>query len=199
VIIRFLYHGSAATRNDAAGGFNLDFMEWTGQVYADCPTAAAEVYIDAPPERVWGMVSDIFLMPELSSELQEVAWLDGATGPVTDPAVGWRFTGRSAHPDLGEWDTVSTVIQCDPPYCFAWAVGDPAHPGATWRFTLNPEGQGTRLEQWYQMGPARSGLNIAIDAMPDKEAKIVFVRLREHEAAMQHNLKTIKDSAERVG
>jgi hypothetical protein len=49
------------------------------------------------------------------------------------------------------------------------------------------------------MGPARSGLSIAIDAMPDKEAKIVFVRLREHETAMRHNLETIKASAERVG
>ena len=188
------------TRNDAAGGFNLDFMEWAGQVYADCPTVTAEVCIEAPPERVWGMVSDIFLMPELSSELQEVTWLDGAEHQAGEgPAVGRQFTGRSAHPAMGEWDTVSTVIQCDPPHCFAWAVGDPAHPGATWRFTLTPAGEGTRLEQWYQMGPARSGLSIAIDAMPDKEAKIVFVRLREHEAAMRHNLKTIKDRAERVG
>jgi hypothetical protein len=175
-------------------------MEWTGQVYADCPVAAAEVYIEAPPERVWGMVSDIFLMTELSSELREVAWLDGAPEyqPGEGPAVGRQFTGRSAHPAMGEWDTVSTVIQCDPSRCFAWAVGDPAHPGATWRFTLKPEGEGTVLEQWYQMGPARSGLNIAIDAMPDKEAKIVFVRLREHEAAMRHNLETIKSKAERV-
>ena len=42
-------------------------MEWTGQVYADAPTVAAEIYIEAPPERVWGLVSDIFLMPELSA------------------------------------------------------------------------------------------------------------------------------------
>ena len=54
------------------------------------------------------------------------------------------------------------------------------------------------LEQWSQMGPARSGLNIAIDAMPDKEAKIVFVRLREYEAAMRHNLAEIKERAERA-
>jgi hypothetical protein len=47
------------------------------------------------------------------------------------------------------------------------------------------------------MGPARSGLNVAIDAMPDKEAKIVFVRLREHETAMRHNLEEIKSRAER--
>jgi uncharacterized protein YndB with AHSA1/START domain len=174
---------------------NLDLMEWTGQVYADAPTAAAEIRIDAPPERVWAMVSDIFLMPQLSSELQAVAWLDGVTGP----AVGHRFTGRNAHPALGEWETASTVTEYDPPHRFAWAVGDPGHPSATWRFTLKPDGAGTLLEQWYQMGPARSGLNIAIDAMPDKEAKIVFVRLREHETAMKHNLEVIKDRAERAG
>jgi ligand-binding SRPBCC domain-containing protein len=170
-------------------------MEWTGQVYADSPVAAVQILIAAPPERVWDLVSEIALMAELSSELQEVAWLDGATGP----AVGHRFTGRNAHPAMGEWETVSTVTECDPPYRFAWAVGDPAHPAATWRFTLKPDREGTLLEQWYQMGPGRSGLNIAIDAMPDKEQKIVFVRLREHEAAMNHNLAEIKDRAERAG
>ena len=168
-------------------------MEWTGQVYADTPVVTAQIDIEAPPERVWGMVSDIFLMPGLSAELQEVAWLDGVTGP----AVGHRFTGRNAHPAMGEWETVSTVVACDPPRCFAWAVGDPGHPSATWRFTLRPDGAGTLLEQWYQMGPARSGLNVAIDAMPDKEAKIVFVRLREHETGMKHNLEAIKERAER--
>jgi len=169
-------------------------MEWTGQVYADTPTVATEIYIEAPPERVWGLVSDIFLMPELSSELREVAWLDGVTGP----AVGHRFTGRNAHPAMGEWETVSTVVECDPPRRFAWAVGDPGNPSATWRFTVTPGGAGTRLEQWYQMGPARSGLNIAIDAMPDKEQKIVFVRLREHETGMKHNLAAIKERAEKA-
>ena len=170
-------------------------MEWTGQVYADCPAVAAEVYIEAPPERVWDLVSEIALMAELSSELQEVTWLDAVAGP----AVGNRFTGRNAHPAMGEWETVSTVTECDPPHRFAWAVGDPAHPAATWRFTLKPAGEGTLLEQWYQMGPARSGLNIAIDAMPDKEAKIVFVRMREHETGMRHNLAEIKNRAERAG
>ena len=168
-------------------------MEWTGQVYADCPAVAAEIHIDAPPERVWPMVTDIFLMPELSSELQEVAWLDG----VTVPAVGCRFTGRNANEYRGTWETVSTVVECDPPRRFTWAVGDPGHPMATWRFTLRPDGTGTVLEQWARMGPARSGLSIAIDAMPDKEQKIVFVRLREWEAAMQHNLAVIKERAER--
>jgi uncharacterized protein YndB with AHSA1/START domain len=173
-------------------------MEWTGQVYADTPAVAAQTYIEAPPERVWRMVSDIFLMPELSSELREVSWLDGVTGP----AVGHRFTGRNANEYNGTWETVSTVIECDEPRCFAWAVGDPGHPSATWRFTLRPDGAGsgagTVLEQWAGMGPARSGLSLAIDAMPEKEAKIVFVRLREWEAALKHNLAAIKEMAEQA-
>jgi uncharacterized protein YndB with AHSA1/START domain len=170
-------------------------MEWTGQVYADCPAVAVETYIGAAPERVWGLVSDIFLMPRLSAELQEVEWLDGVTGP----AVGCRFAGRNANAALGSWETVSTVVECDEPRCFAWAVGDPGHPSTTWRFSLRPDGDGTVLEQWMQMGPGRSGLNLAIDAMPDKEAKIVFVRLREHETSMKHNLEVIKQRAERAG
>ncbi len=169
-------------------------MEWTGQVYADTPVVAAQIDIEAPPERVWLLVSDIFLMPGLSGELQEVAWLDGATGP----AVGCRFAGRNANAALGNWETVSTVVECDEPRCFAWVVGDPGHPSTSWRFTLRPGGAGTVLEQRMQMGPARSGLSLAIDAMPDKEAKIVFVRLRELEGAMKHNLAAIKELAERA-
>jgi uncharacterized protein YndB with AHSA1/START domain len=169
-------------------------MEWTGQVYADTPTVAAEIYVEAPPERVWSLVSDIFLMPGLSTELRQVEWLGGATGP----ALGHRFTGRNANPMLGEWETVSTIVACDEPRCFAWAVGDPDHPSTTWRFTLRADGPGTVLEQWAQMGPGRSGLNLAIDAMPDKEQKIVFVRLREMEAGLTSNLAAIKALAEQA-
>ena len=168
-------------------------MEWTGQVYADHPTVAVDTFIDAPPERVWLLVSDIFLMAELSAELQQVSWLDGVTGP----ASGHRFKGRSAHPAMGSWETISTITECEQPRRFAWAVGDP--PAATWRFTLRPEGSGTVLEQWAQLGPARSGLSPAIDAMPEAEQRIVFVRLREWETGIKGNLAAIKARAEASG
>jgi uncharacterized protein YndB with AHSA1/START domain len=167
-------------------------MEWTGQVYADHPTVAAEIYIDAPPERVWAQVSDIQLMPKLSNELREVAWLGAATGPE----AGNRFVGRSTHESLGSWETVSTVIDCVAPQRFTWAVGEPLFPSSVWRFTLAPQGDGTVLHQWAQMGPARSGLSFAIDAMPDKEQKIVFVRMREWETGIKGNLAAIKDLVE---
>lgn len=47
-----------------------------------------------------------------------------------------------------------------------------------------------------QLGPGRSGLSYAIDAMPEKEQKIVFVRLREFERNITATLDAIKDLAE---
>jgi uncharacterized protein YndB with AHSA1/START domain len=167
-------------------------MEWTGARYADKPTVEVETFVAAPPERVWDVVSDITLMAELSDELQRVEWEDGATGP----GVGARFTGYNKHEAFGEWQTSSIVVECEAPKVFTWAVGDPDHPGAVWRFTLEPSGEGTILRQWVQMGPARSGLSVAIDRMPDREQKIVFVRLREYETGMTANLAEIKSRVE---
>ena len=46
------------------------------------------------------------------------------------------------------------------------------------------------------MGPARSGINAAIDAMPDKEDRILRRRLDEHKANMEATLEGIKQLAE---
>ena len=167
-------------------------MEWTGARYADKPTVEARIWIDAPPARVWKLVSDIELMPAMSSELRSVEWLDGANGP----AAGARFAGRSSHEALGEWESTSQVTEFEPERAFGWAVGDPADPAALWRFLLEPKDGGTELAEWVQMGPGPSGLSLAIGAMPDKEQKIVFVRMREFERNMTATLEQIKARAE---
>ncbi|OBK14215.1 SRPBCC family protein [Mycobacterium asiaticum] len=167
-------------------------MQWTGARYSDTPTVEAATWIDADQHRVWDLVSDIELMPSLSNELLAVEWLDGATGPQ----LGSRFVGHNEHDAFGRWSTTSQIISCDQPREFAWAVGEPDHPAAIWRFRLAPRDGGTALSFWTQLGPGRSGLSTAIDAMPDKEQKIVFVRLREFEAAIDKTLAAIKRLAE---
>src|SRR5262249_56052307 len=98
---------------------------------------------------------------------------------------------------MGEWTTRSCVVELEPERVFAWAVGDdPGNPGAIWRFRLEPSNFGTELSEWVQLGPGRSGLSLAIDQMPDKEQKIVFVRLREFERNMTATLAHIKERAE---
>jgi hypothetical protein len=167
-------------------------MEWTGARYADTPTVEVRTWINASPQRVWELVSDIQLMPSLSVELQSIEWQDGAT----EPTVGARFVGHSKHGALGEWATTSEVVECEPQRVLAWAVEDAANPTAVWRFRLEPKEGGTELSQWMQLGPARSGLSFAIDRMPDKEQKIVFVRMREFEQNMTFTLEQIKRRAE---
>ena len=156
--------------------------------YADGPSVEADIYIDRAPAEVWVLVSDITTPVRFSEELQEATWLDE-----------YRFRGRSHHPAIGEWETVSTVTVNEPESVFEWAVGDAAHPSARWRFALEAEGPGTRLRQWMQMGPAPSGLNAAIAAMPDKEERIIARRLEEHRVNMQATLEGIRRLAEGTG
>ncbi|OBI72898.1 SRPBCC family protein [Mycobacterium asiaticum] len=167
-------------------------MQWTGARYSDTPTVEGTTWVDADQHRVWDLISDIELMPTLSNELLAVEWLDGATGP----RLGSRFIGHNEHDAFGRWSTTSQIIACDEPREFAWAVGEPETPSAIWRFRLTPRDGGTALSFWTQLGPGRSGLSSAIDAMPDKEQKIVFVRLREFEAAIDKTLAAIKRLAE---
>jgi uncharacterized membrane protein len=167
-------------------------VEWTGARYADKPTVQVQTWIDAPPRRVWELVSDIELMPSMSAELQSIEWLNG----VTAPAIGARFVGHSRHEALGEWATTSEVIEFEPERVLAWAVEDAQNPTAIWRFRLEPKDGGTELSEWMQMGPARSGLSFAIDRMPEKEQKIVFVRMREFEQNITATLQHIKKLAE---
>jgi len=160
--------------------------------YRDSPTTEAELLIEAPPEDVWTLVSDIRLPARFSSEFQGADWLDG----VTAPRLGARFVGRNSHPAIGGWETTCVITAFEPGRLFGYAVGDPENPSSQWRFTLEPQASGTRLTQWMCMGPARSGINIAIDAMPEKEARILRRRLDEHRSNMEATLQGIKEIAE---
>lgn len=160
--------------------------------YSDGPTVEVDVFVNAPPGRVWTLVIDINTPARFSAEFEGADWLE----PDSGPATGARFRGRNRHAAVGGWETISTVVQCDEPHVFTWAVGDPDHPSATWTFELDAEGDGTRLRQRARLGPAPSGLTPAIEAMPDKEERIIARRLDEHRANMHATVEGIKALAE---
>ncbi|HYL53641.1 MAG TPA: hypothetical protein VEZ15_16830 [Acidimicrobiia bacterium] len=80
---------------------------------------------------------------------------------------------------------------------FGWCVTDIDEPSSTWSFELEQQSDGVHLRQRARMGPAPSGLSIAITAMPDKEERIVARRLEEFEANMRATLQGIKHLAEK--
>jgi uncharacterized protein YndB with AHSA1/START domain len=157
--------------------------------YADGPTVEVEVTVDAPIERVWELITDLDLPARYSTEFRGGQWLD-------QPGLGARFLGRNEHAALGAWETTSWVTRFDPPRAFEWAVSDRDEPSATWWFLLDEVAGGVRLRQGGRMGPAPSGLSIAITAMPDKEERIVARRLEEWRTNMQATLEGVKALAE---
>jgi hypothetical protein len=161
--------------------------------HADRPTVEERVDIAAPPTQVWPHVSDIGLSVGVSDELLAVAWTSGVGDA---PCVGRTFVGTNANKYFGQWQTTATVIECDEPRAFAWAVGDIAEPNTTWRYILEATSSGTRLTQCVQLGIGASGLTVAIARMPDKEERIVARRLEEFRMSLRRNLETIRSRVE---
>jgi len=170
-------------RGDGPGARQRDKVQVVR--YADGPSVEVEVHIDAAPAVVWALVSDITLPARFSNELQAAEWTDDT-----------HFRGRNRHEAAGEWETTCTVTERVDEQVFAYAVGDSSNPSASWSFRLEPDGGGTRLRQWMRMGPAPSGLTPAIEAMPDKEERIIARRLEEHRANMQATVDGIARLAE---
>ncbi len=160
--------------------------------FADGPSVEVEVHVETRPGPVWGLVTDISLPARFSQEYLGGEWVEGSDGP----ARGARFTGRNRHPTIGEWETTSVVVECEPERVFAWAVNGPEHPAATWRFELEPHAHGTRLRQSARLGPGPSGLTWAINREPDQEERIVARRLDELRRNMLATLEGIKAIAE---
>jgi uncharacterized protein YndB with AHSA1/START domain len=163
--------------------------------FADRPETSQELRIEAPPERVWTLCTDLPRMGEWSPENEGGQWIDGSDGT----AVGARLRARNRHAAIGEWETTSVVVAYDRPRRFAWSVGEPDSAGATWSFELEADGTGTVLRQRATMGPGPSGTTAAIERMPDKEERIIARRLQEWEAGMQAVLNGIKAEAEARG
>ncbi|MET1000745.1 MAG: SRPBCC family protein [Acidimicrobiia bacterium] len=106
------------------------------------------VYMAAPPEKIWDLVSDVTKIGRYSPETFEGEWLDGATGP----AVGARFRGHVKRNGVGPiyW-TSASVTACEPGRVFEFGVGKPGKPLNTWRYELTPNGDGTDVTESFRL------------------------------------------------
>jgi uncharacterized protein YndB with AHSA1/START domain len=107
------------------------------------------VHVDAPPEKVWALVSDITNTGKFSPETFEAEWLDGSTRPE----VGARFRGHVKRNGRGPtyW-TKCTVTVSEPGREFTFVVGTPDKHPMTWsyRFELGSQG-GTDVTESYRL------------------------------------------------
>ena len=106
------------------------------------------VHIEAPPEAVWALVSDVTRIGEFSPETFEAEWLDGATGPE----VGARFRGHVKRNGRGPtyWAECH-VTTVEPNEAFEFGVGKPGKALNTWGYRLAPAGDGTDVTEYFRL------------------------------------------------
>ena len=171
-------------------GYTKEHPAGGGSLLAAEPGVTVEVDIDASPERVWELVSDINIPAQFSTEFVGAEWVD-ADGPRQSAS----FIGRNRREDRA-WQTTSFVVACDPPRVFAWNVSDPDQPSAQWRFELEPIGEGTRLRQHMNIGPGRSGTSRAMEEDPGQAQEILARRRDQLRRNMELTTQGIKRLAE---
>ncbi len=159
---------------------------------ADEPGTWVEVTVAAPTARVWAVVTDIDLPARFSEEFLGATWTGDGPGP------GASFIGRNRHPAIGEWEVESFVDVYDEGRSFGWATVERVNPGSRWRFDLEPIDDLVSLRFSMSMGPGPSGISMAIEAMPDKEPRILRRRILEHHANMVRTLEGLRMIAEGV-
>jgi len=106
----------------------------------------ATTHIDASPEAVYDLVSDVQRMGEWSPECRHCEWLDGATGP----AVGARFKGRNQNRFL-RWTTKPKVVVADPGREFAFVTGQGSRDITKWSYRFEPAPDGTIVTESFEM------------------------------------------------
>lgn len=106
----------------------------------------ATTQIDAPPEAVYDLVSNVKRMGEWSPECRHCEWLDGATGP----AVGARFKGSNKS-GVARWSTKPTVVVADPGREFAFVIGQRGRDITKWSYRFEPAPDGTVVTESFEM------------------------------------------------
>lgn len=93
-------------------------------------------------------MSDITNTGRFSPETFEAEWLDGAT----EPAVGVRFRGHVRRNGRGPvyWSTC-TIVDCEPGRELGFAVQAGGKPVNTWRYHLEPSGEGTDVTESFEL------------------------------------------------
>lgn len=109
------------------------------------------VHMNATPEEVWALVSDVTRIGEFSPETFEAKWVEPATGPE----VGAEFKGHVKRNEKGPiyWTTCRVEV-CEPNEEFTFAVVQSGKTVNTWGYKLAAAvGGGTDVTEFFRLDP----------------------------------------------
>ncbi len=139
------------------------------------------VWMDAPPEAVWDLVSDVTRIGEFSPETFEAKWTRGSIGAE----VGASFAGHVKRNGVGPtyWSPCQ-VTRCEAGRLFEFAVGTDAITVNNWGYRLTPRDGGTDVTEYFRLE----------GSLPMRLYWLVLgpLRRRTNCAGMRHTLKRMK-------
>jgi uncharacterized protein YndB with AHSA1/START domain len=138
---------------------------------ADRVSRQVTVDVDAPPELVFDLVSDVTRMGEWSPESTGAQWRSGRPGEVGATFRGSNRRGRAS------WATTCEVVASERGRVFAFVVGNADEPSTVWRYDLLPLADGrTRVSESFQLsrpiGTASRLLTRLAMGVRDREADL---------------------------
>ena len=148
---------------------------------------STEVFIDASPERVYDVISDVRRMGEWSPDVQEVYFVEG----YQETAEGAKFEGKDNEGLLGRksYCKVHTARRGEE---LAWEVLDGEFPLTRWRYQLHTDGEGTRVQATAELVRVPTSMKLQFLLHGGQEG-----RMKKLEQSMQTTLERIKESVEK--
>jgi len=110
-------------------------------------TDTVDRYIEAPPDVLYAILSDVTRTPERTPDIVKCEWLDGATGP----AVGARFKATNKQGRGPNWSNKPVVTVASPGKEFSFSRTETGAGTILWRHQLVAEGTGTRVIESYEV------------------------------------------------
>lgn len=152
----------------------------------------ASEWIDATPEALYALVSDVTRMGDWSPECRGADWI----APADAPAVGAQFHGHNERAD-NEWTTPNTVLVADVGREFAWVVGTPDFQVCHWRFVFRRLDEGTEVTEAFELGTENVGFTSSVlQAHESERAALVEARRGQLVQDMRDTLARLKAVAE---
>lgn len=110
-------------------------------------TDSVSAHMNATPEAVYALVSDITRTPEFSPEIVKSNWIKGSTGPV----VGARFRAWNKVPKRPAWCNSPVVTIAEPGRTFAFERSEVGGGTVEWRYDIEPDGAGAKVTESYRV------------------------------------------------
>ena len=142
-------------------------------------TGSATIEIEASPDAVYALLTDLSRIGEVSPECYKAEWEGGATGP----AAGAAFRGYNRSGD-NQWDAGCVVVAAD--------------MGKEWAFKV-PADDGRDTLWRYQIEATHSGCTVTESFDSPILADEYFVKVRRHEVLLANisgTLANLKNAAE---